>query len=114
MKQSVLYFDGNCPVCSKEMKLLNKLKNADLELTDLWQANVEIPQDELLRVLHLRTSNGNWLTGLDATVYAWRHTRLGFIFMPLRWPVLRQISDNIYSRWANKRFCKIKAADEST
>jgi len=109
---AVLYFDGNCPVCAKEMFLLNKLKNSQLELVDLWQADVEIPQDDLLRILHLRTATGEWKKGLDANVAAWRHTPIGFLFMPLRWPGIRNIADRIYFRWANNRFCKIKATQQ--
>ncbi|MGH1428693.1 MAG: thiol-disulfide oxidoreductase DCC family protein [Arenicella sp.] len=106
--KSTLYYDGNCPICSKEMALLKKLKNSQLELVDLWQAEIHIPQENLLKILHLRTPEGNWKKGLDANVAAWKHTRIGFLFLPLRWPLIKPIADKIYSRWAEKRFCKIQ------
>lgn len=107
--KSTLYFDGNCPLCAKEMALLRRLKNPELELVDLWQVQTIIPQDDLLRVLHLQTPQGEWKKGLDANVAAWLHTPIGFLLMPLRWPVISPIADKIYNRWAEKRFCKIKA-----
>ncbi len=107
--KSTLYFDGNCPLCAKEMALLNRLKNSKLELVDLWQSQTDIPTDDLLRVLHLQTPQGEWKKGLDANVAAWSHTPIGFIFMPLRWPIIRIFADKIYYRWAEKRFCKIKS-----
>ncbi len=107
--KSILYFDGNCPLCAKEMALLKRLKNSELELVDLWHAQIDIPSDDLLKVLHLQTPQGEWKKGLDANVAAWRHTPIGFLFIPLRWPIIGPIADKIYYRWAENRFCKIKS-----
>ena len=107
--KNTLYYDGNCLTCAKEMRLLGKLKNNQLELVDLWKANTDVARDDLLRVLHLQTADGEWKKGLDANVMAWSHTPLGFLFKPLRWPIIRKFADYAYYRWAEKRFCKIKA-----
>ena len=68
--KNTLYYDGKCPLCAKEMHWLNKLKNSQLELIDLWEADTEISQNEMLRILHLKTSTGEWKKGLDANVTA--------------------------------------------
>jgi len=103
MQKSFLYYDGKCSTCSKEIHLLRKFKNSNLELVDIWQVEAAIPRHELLRILHICTQDGTWLTGLDANVAAWKHTKFGFLFSPLRWPLIKPITDNIYYYWAKKR-----------
>jgi predicted DCC family thiol-disulfide oxidoreductase YuxK len=106
--KNTLYYDGKCPLCAKEIYWLNKLKNNQLELVDLWGADIEVTQNEMLKILHLRTPTGEWKKGLDANVTAWGHTPIGFLFKPLRWPLIRQVADTLYYKWANNRFCKIE------
>lgn len=106
-----LYYDGKCPLCAKEITLLAKLKDRNLELSDvhaLSALEASFPdQREMLRVLHLRTQSGEWLVGLDANVAAWQHTRIGWLFVPLRWPLIRGIADRVYNWWANRRYCRL-------
>lgn len=104
IQKAILYYDGKCSLCSREISLLNTFKNSQLELVDLWQVDIDIPRYELQRILHLRTAQGDWLTGLDATASAWQHTKFGFILAPLRWPLIKQIADNVYIRWTKQRF----------
>ena len=72
----ILYYDGQCSLCSKEMARLRKLKDANLELRDIhtlqdpalgpFNLGENRPEKErLLRVLHLER-NGIFLTGVDA------------------------------------------------
>ena len=106
MKKATLYYDGRCSMCSKEIHLLKKFKNSKLELVDIWQVEIDIPRFKLLRILHMRTSDGTWLTGLDANVAAWKHTQFGFLFSFLRWPLIKPIVDNVYHYWVKKRWAK--------
>jgi len=105
-----LYYDGNCPLCSYEIRILNRYKDNKLHLIDIHsQDNRQQSKNklELLLVLHLQTKEGQWLTGLDATVAAWQHTRVGFAFKPLRWPLIKPVSDYVYKKWAVNRQCKL-------
>ena len=105
-----LYYDGKCALCSHEIRLLARLKDSSLILIDIHgQANQQSTWDKLtlMSVLHLQTSSGKWIKGLDATVQAWKHTKLGFLFIPLRWPVIRTVADYFYTKWANSRVCKL-------
>ncbi len=116
---ATLFYDGRCALCSKEMRLLTRLKRPDLHLLDIhtsdlsqWQLPpIETPgltaTTQLLSVLHLRTAEGRWLLGLDATVAAWSYTPLGWLFKPLRWPLIRPIADTFYTRWAQARACRL-------
>jgi len=107
MKPS-FYYDGNCLLCSKEISVLKRLSNDGIDFVNIHQVNdKELPsKDNLLKRLHLRKSDGEWLVGLDANVYAWSLTPYGILFKILRiWPI-RSIADVIYNRWANQRFKK--------
>ena len=107
----LLYYDGHCPVCRREMKLLSRLKDDQLALVDIHGLTVDDGDrpdaESLLRLLHLRAGDGTWLTGVEASVRAWRHTRLGGIWAPLLWPPFRVLVERVYQRWASRRFEKL-------
>lgn len=107
--KATLFYDGQCPVCAREMRLLNKLKQAELQLVDVHQmlslANDE--RERLLRRLHFKQADGRWLLDVDASVAAWSFTPLGFLLRPLRWRLLAPLVDHLYERWADKRYCRV-------
>lgn len=75
-----LYYDGQCPLCVKEMDRLRIIKDEQLQLVDIHQlSDPESPvdKDQLLRVLHLER-DGKMVTGIEANVAAWQHTRYGY------------------------------------
>ena len=104
-----LYFDGQCSLCSKEMKRLEGLHDGKLRLIDVHSSELPAGKSraELLEVLHLRDADGQWISGLDANVRAWRHTRWGWLFAWLRWPLIASIADRIYAVWARRRYAKL-------
>lgn len=111
-RTDTLFYDGSCPLCSREIQHLSQRKRASLSLVNIHtmtEANApgNISKAQLMARLHLRLANGQWLTGLDATVAAWGHTNVGWLFAPLRWPLIKQISDWCYDRWAAKRVCQL-------
>ena len=102
-----LYYDGNCPLCLREIRALQKLRDDGLQLVDVHSyepAPGEPTRESMLLRLHLRAADGSWLSGVDATVQAWSHTRSGFLFRPLRWPLLAPLADRAYDYWARRRF----------
>ncbi|WP_165856440.1 thiol-disulfide oxidoreductase DCC family protein [Marinobacter sp. JSM 1782161] len=102
-----LYYDGRCPLCRHEIDLLGRWQTGGLNLADIHTLvpNPQHPDREaLLRRLHLRTDDGRWLVGLDATVRAWSHTPFGALLRPLRWPGLRRLADHLYTTWAHRRY----------
>ncbi len=106
-----LYFDGRCPLCKREMAVLNRLKNSQLQLVNIHEST-ELSNEgkaECLAVLHLQLPNGQWLKGVDANVAAWSFTPIGFLWKPLRWKLWRSWVDRAYARWAEKRYCRLYA-----
>ena len=109
-RYDTLFYDGRCPLCSKEVRTLQSLQKGNLIFADIHQqepGHSQLPSHEmLLRRLHLMTWTGEWVTGLHANVRAWSHTRFGFMFKPLLWPVVYPISNRIYESWADRRYEK--------
>ena len=105
--EATLYYDGQCPLCMKEMERLGRLKDKRLNLTDIHKVRpgTDLPDtDTLLRDLHLRLNDGRLLTGVEANVAAWQYNRHGAWFRWMRWPGIRNIANLIYNRWARWRY----------
>jgi len=104
-----LYYDGQCPLCRREMRTLHRLKQDSLHLQDIHglpDDDSHPPIADLLRLLHLKTDDQQWVIGLPANVRAWSHTGFGWLFRPLLWPGIRQIAERVYQAWANRRYKK--------
>lgn len=107
-RYDTLFYDGQCPLCAREIRTLRKLQDGNLIFADIHQqsgGNVTVPNHEqLLRRLHLRTWSGEWVIGLPANVRAWSHTGWGFLFKPLLWPGVFPVASRVYENWADRRY----------
>lgn len=106
----ILFHDGQCPLCQREMKHLRERADDQLALVDIHELEAPelwpgIAAEDLLRRLHLLRESGEFETGPHATVRAWSHTRIGWLFRPLLWPGIRAIVEAVYGRWADRRYC---------
>jgi len=88
---------------------LRALSDEQLVLRDIHTVDEpDLPsRDSLLQALHLRTSQGELLQGLDANVAAWQHTRVGFLWRWLQWPVIRSFASRAYDVWALRRYRRL-------
>ena len=105
----ILFYDGQCPICRREIKVLQSLAGEGLQFRDLHQSEgVELPSREaLLRTLHLQRADGSFVTGLEANVAMWQHTRFGWLWRWLMWPGVRPLADWFYARWAERRYRRL-------
>ncbi|HEY7886260.1 MAG TPA: DUF393 domain-containing protein [Cellvibrionaceae bacterium] len=102
--QATLYYDGKCPLCTREINMLRRLKTDSLFLVDVHEADVSAWQrQQMLQLLHLKRADNSWALGVEATVAAWSYTRLGLLFKPLLWPGIAPVARYFYQRWALKR-----------
>jgi predicted DCC family thiol-disulfide oxidoreductase YuxK len=87
---------------------LREISNG-LALCDIHEVqDATLPsRDTLLRELHFRDANGNMLVGLDANVAAWQHTRFGWLWRILQWPVIRPLAGRAYNAWAIQRYRRL-------
>ena len=100
--QSTLYYNGACPLCRAEMDKLKQCSNGQLNLIDVHdlQDFSGIPDKSLLlERLHLKTTDGHWLTGLDANVAAWQHTPQGKYWRLLLSPLIKPVALVGYRLW---------------
>ncbi|MGI9269944.1 MAG: thiol-disulfide oxidoreductase DCC family protein [Porticoccus sp.] len=112
--KDTLFFDGSCPMCTKEIKLLEDINDGSLAFMDVHKCDTDdsMPsQLDMLKVLHLRTAEGEWIKGVPATVQAWSHTRWGWVFKPLLWPLVNHAAAYAYNIWAEKRYRRLYDCD---
>lgn len=104
-----LYFDGACPLCSREVAFLRRRSTAaKLILIDIDGDNFDpgplgLTIEQLRSCLHARFANDQWVTGLDATLWAWRAAGVGIWAAPLAWRPLRPVLSVFY-----RLFCLLR------
>jgi len=105
-----LFYDGGCPICSKEMKQLNK-RNADETLKfidisskrDFERERKTLSYEQAMSQMHALDANGNLLFGLDAFAAAYAHCNRPFISTLLNISFLRPLLNPLYRLFAKHR-----------
>lgn len=107
---ATLYYDGACPLCSREMNTLRRCTSNALSLVDIHDLtslnHVDVDKHTLLQTLHMQTADGEWVTGISANVLAWQYTKYGVFFRWLEWPLIKSVARFIYSYWTRVRYQK--------
>lgn len=104
-----LYFDGECPLCAREIRILqrhasdNRLLFVDISSAGFDAKALGFTVEQMQSSLHARFADGRWLTGLDATLWSWRAAGLGFWATPLTWRALRPLFELGY-----RLFCRLR------
>lgn len=103
-----VFFDGDCPLCKREISMIRrKDRECQLILTDIADQNFE-PENrtlkELMREIHGRKSNGDYVTGVDVFREIYRRLGFGFLVRASEVPGIRQILDLGYKMFAYFRF----------
>lgn len=103
-----LYFDGDCPLCAREIKLLSaratpdRLLFVDISAEAFDATRLGFTAADMASSLHARFADGTWVTGLDATLWSWRAAGLGAWAAPLSWRLTRpllNIGYRLFCRW---------------
>lgn len=104
-----LYFDGTCPLCAREIKILqrqsveSRLLFVDISSDAFDARTLGFTLEQMQSSLHARFADGRWLTGLDATLWSWRAAGLGFWATPLTWRAIRPLLAVGY-----RLFCRLR------
>ncbi|MDM7861450.1 DUF393 domain-containing protein [Alteromonas sp. ASW11-36] len=107
--QFTVFYDGGCPLCMTEMRHLmkrnteNKLAFVDINHPSFAVEYPELDSEACAARIHGRWSNGQMLTGLDVTYTAWRLVGKGWLYAPLRWPLIKPLADRLYIVFAKHR-----------
>ncbi|WP_339540508.1 thiol-disulfide oxidoreductase DCC family protein [Pseudomonas sp. RA_5y_Pfl1_P24] len=103
-----LYFEGECPLCAREIKLLSARAIPDrllfVDISDAaFDANaLGFTRAQMEASLRARFDDGTWVTGLDATLWSWRAAGLGIWAAPLSWRLTRpflNVGYRLFCRW---------------
>ena len=106
-----VFFDGDCPLCVKEIRLLRALdrKRGRILFTDIAAADFDaqavtgLTYEQLMAEIYGRMPSGELVTGMEVFRQLYGAVGLGFLFAPTKWPILKPAFDSIYSMFAKNR-----------
>jgi predicted DCC family thiol-disulfide oxidoreductase YuxK len=108
--QIKVLYDGDCPLCSREVRFLEK---CDRGRGRIWFENIADPRfdaadygleiEQLMARIHAVMPNGAVLEGVEVFRQAYAAVGLGWLMAPTRWPGLRRVADLAYRIFATNR-----------
>ncbi len=105
-----LFFDGQCPLCEKEISHLKKrnyndvIAFVDINAAEFSQTYPDMDWDALNERIHAIDESGEVYIGLDATHKAWSLVGFPWLYASLRWPIIRFFADKAYLLFARNRY----------
>ncbi|MDP4535830.1 DUF393 domain-containing protein [Alkalimonas collagenimarina] len=112
---AILFYDGSCGLCRKEISLLRQRLDGKIQLQDISDESFSSYQGvnatEMMSTLHLWDGN-QFITGLDASLYYWSLAEMKALVRFLRLPGIYQAATLGYRLWARFRAkptqCKVE------
>ncbi|MFT2092333.1 MULTISPECIES: thiol-disulfide oxidoreductase DCC family protein [Paraglaciecola] len=105
-----IFYDGYCPLCLAEMRKLKALDTSqaiafvDIQEDSFNQNYPHLNWQALNARIHGYLNDGRLISGLDVTHLAWKLVGKGWVYAPLRWPVIRWFADLAYNVFAKHRY----------
>lgn len=105
-----VFFDGDCPLCAKEIGMLRwldrgrgKIRCTDIAAPGFDSAALGLTFDELMDRIHGRLADGQLIEGVE--VFRRLYSAVGFRWLvaPTRLPGIRQLLDWGYHGFAKHR-----------
>lgn len=109
MAELELFFDGECPVCAREVALLGRLdRRGRLAFTDIAApgfdpAPLGRTQEQLMARFTARTADGRLLDGVEVFRLAWAAVGFGPLVALTRLPGASWLADRAYDVFARNR-----------
>ena len=106
-----VFYDGDCPLCLKEIRMLQWLdrNNGRIQFTDIAadgfdaEGTTGLTYDQLMAEIYGRLPNGELVTGMEVFRQLYGAVGLGLLFAPTAWGPLRPLFDRVYSFFARNR-----------
>ena len=104
-----IFYDGDCPLCKREMALLERrdkkqrIRFTNIAAPDFDPESLGLPISQLMDRIHARLADGTWIQGVEVFRRVYGAVGLGWLVAPTRWPGLRQLSDFAYRVFAKNR-----------
>ena len=116
MSKIKVFFDGNCNLCSREIKFYQKISSDNcFEWKDLFKMsekdfkleNLELEQ--CLKFLHVIDEKDNLKVGVDAFITIWKKLKYWNILAQIiSLPLIKQFANFLYYLFAIIRFSRLK------
>ena len=105
-----ILFDGECPLCAREVALLRRLDRGrgridfeDIAAPGFDAARYGRTHAELMARIHGVVPGERVIEGVEVFRRAYAAVGLGWLVAPTRWPLLRPIADAAYRWFARNR-----------
>ena len=104
-----VYFDGACPLCSREIHWLRRripegsVAFKDISQSDFVDVDEARSKGRLMEEFHAQLPSGEWVTGMEAFRRLYDLAGVGYLLRPTGWPVLRSVFDAAYALFAKYR-----------
>jgi len=105
---SVLY-DGDCPLCMREIRMLERRNEAGrLRTVDIAAPGFDpgvhgLTQEDVMARIHGVLPDGRVLEGTEVFRRAYAAVGLGWLLAPSRWPLIGGLFDRAYTWFARNR-----------
>jgi predicted DCC family thiol-disulfide oxidoreductase YuxK len=116
-----LLYDGDCPLCSREIGLLRKLDRGrgrigfeDIARLEAGSRLYGRDLETLLARIHGVLPSGEVIEGMEVFRRAYAAVGLGWLLAPTRWPLLRPMADAAYRWFARNRMRLTGRPEECT
>lgn len=104
-----VFFDGECPLCMREINLLRRLDRRErIEFTDIAAADFDASgygtdHATLMGSIHGRLPGGRWIHGVEVFRRLYAAVGLGWIVALTRVPGVSHLLDAAYGVFARNR-----------
>lgn len=107
--QIEVFYDGGCPVCLREVRVLRRLdRRGRVRFTDIDAPGFQAPRpgpalDDLMARIHARVSDGTWVQGVEVFRRLYAAVGFGLLVAMSRWPGISHLLDRAYAVFARNR-----------
>lgn len=105
-----ILFDGDCPLCAREIAMLRRLDRGrgrigfeDIAAPGFHAGDYGLEQATLMARIHAALPDGQVIEGVEVFRRAYAAVGLGWLVVPTRWPLLRNLTEAAYSVFAKNR-----------
>lgn len=104
-----VFFDGECPLCKREISLLRRLDRhhrvwfTDIAAPDFDATAYETTFQTLMDRIHGRLPDGTVIEGVEVFLRIYEAVGLGLLARLMRLPVIRPMLDWAYGHFARNR-----------
>jgi len=105
-----LFYDGDCPLCSREIRLLERMDRGrgriactDISALDFDAKEHGLERADLMARIHAVLPDGSIVEGVEVFRRAYQAVGWGWLLAPTRWPLLRGAADAAYRMFARNR-----------